>query len=88
MAEGRSSKFVPQVEHRSFSARRSREVGQEVLYVTERAVFSLTAEGLELIEIAPGIDLQRDVLDKMAFRPVVRQPRIMPPHLFALPNVR
>lgn len=88
LSEGRSSKFVPQVEHRSFSARRSREVGQEVLYVTERAVFALTAEGLELIEIAPGIDLQRDVLDKMAFRPVVRQPKIMPPHLFALPTLR
>jgi acyl CoA:acetate/3-ketoacid CoA transferase len=45
--------------------------GQEVLYLTERGSFRLTPQGVELYEIAPGIDLQRDILDQMAFRPQV-----------------
>jgi propionate CoA-transferase len=53
-----------------------------VLFVTERAVFRLTGEGLELTEIAPGVDLERDVLAHMGFRPVVRQVRTMEPGLF------
>ena len=55
----------------SFSGHRSRQVGQQVLYVTERAVFRLVDDGLELIEVAPGIDLQKQVLDLMDFRPIV-----------------
>ena len=81
--EGNVRKFVPHVELISFSAARSRQIGQDVLYVTERAVFRLTDEGLELVEVAPGIDVNRDILDRMSFRPVVREPRIMPAHVFA-----
>ena len=81
-SEGRTPKFVEQVEQVSFSARHSRRMGQEVLYVTERAVFRLRAEGLELVEVAPGIDLQKQVLALMPFEPVVRSVRPMPDHVF------
>ncbi|MCX5662748.1 MAG: acyl CoA:acetate/3-ketoacid CoA transferase [Planctomycetota bacterium] len=83
--EGEVRKFIAEVEQTSFSAKRSREIGQDVLYVTERAVFRLTDGGLELIEIAPGIDLQRQVLGQMAFKPIIREPKVMPAHLFASP---
>jgi acyl CoA:acetate/3-ketoacid CoA transferase len=69
--EGRYPKFVERVEHITFSARRSAQHGREVLYVTERAVFRLTDDGLELIEVAPGVDIERDVLARMGFRPAV-----------------
>ena len=75
--EGRVHKFVDQVAQITFSADRARQLGQEVLYVTERAVFKLVAEGLELIEIAPGIDLQEDVLARMDFTPIVRNIAVM-----------
>ncbi len=80
--EGRTRKFVDKVEQVSFSADRARRVGQEVLYVTERAVFRLANRGLELIEIAPGIDLDRDVLAQMDFAPQLRDVAPMPKHVF------
>ena len=60
----------------------ARQRGQAVLYVTERAVFRLAEEGLELIEIAPGIDLQTQVLDQMDFAPLLRKVGSMPLALF------
>jgi len=82
VAEGQLPKFVARVEQLSFSACHSRRVGQEVLYVTERAVFRLVDAGLELIELAPGLDLETDVLQRMPFRPLIREVRPMPPHVF------
>lgn len=78
VAEGKIRKFVREVEHLSFSGDRAREIGQEVIYVTERAVFRLTAEGVELIEVAPGIDLDTQVLALMEFRPIIKDIRPMP----------
>jgi len=81
--EGASRKFVKSVEHRTFSGEYAVESGQPVLYVTERAVFVLRPEGLELIEIAPGVDLDRDILAQMDFRPLLRgMPRLMDPRIF------
>ncbi len=69
--EGENRIFVKQVEQVTFSARYAVETGQMVLFITERAVFRLTKEGLELMEIAPGVDLQKDVLAQMEFAPIV-----------------
>lgn len=72
--EGRVKKFIDQVEHVTFSGEYAVKQGQPVIYVTERCVFSLGPAGMELIEIAPGIDLQRDILDLMDFTPVMNHP--------------
>ena len=69
--EGPHKKFVPAVEHVTFSGEYAQEHDKKVLYVTERAVFRLGREGLILEEIAPGVDLQRDILDLMDFTPVI-----------------
>ena len=72
VSEGRSRKLVERVNQISYSAAYGRERGQQVLYVTERAVFRPAADGgIELIEIAPGLDLDRDVLGLMGFRPTI-----------------
>ncbi|MBR0665939.1 acyl CoA:acetate/3-ketoacid CoA transferase [Roseomonas hellenica] len=76
-SEGRMQKFVPAVEQVSFSGRLARQKGQEVTFVTERAVFELEPDGLVLTEIAPGARLQEDVLDQMGFRPLV-SPALQP----------
>ena len=80
--DGELRKFVAEVEHRTFSGKLAAERGQPVLYITERCVFRLTGEGLELIEIAPGVDLERDILARMDFRPLIRAPKEMDPALF------
>ncbi len=81
--EGRVKKFVRRVEQITLSGKAAREKGQEILYVTERCVFRLGAQGLELIEVAPGIDPARDILPQMEF-PVAMSPKVptMDPTLF------
>ncbi len=71
-APGSLPKLVRRVEHITFSGPQARRSGQSVLYVTERAVFRLGQDGVELVELAPGIDLKRDVLERMMFTPIVR----------------
>lgn len=82
LQEGRHRKFVEAIEQVTFSGEYAARLGKRVLYVTERCVFALTAEGLELIEIAPGIDLERDILSQMAFRPIVKNPVPMDARIF------
>jgi len=65
--EGRHGKFVPQVEQITLNAARAFNKGQSVTYITERGVFALTAAGLTLVEIAPGVDLERDIRQQLAF---------------------
>jgi propionate CoA-transferase len=50
--------------------------------VTERCVFALTKEGLELIEVAPGIDMEKDIVALMDFKPIVKEPRLMNEKIF------
>jgi propionate CoA-transferase len=82
--EGHTRKFVREVEHRTYSGRHAVARGQPALYITERCVLRLGDEGLELIEIAPGIDLERDLLAQMDFAPLMRMPpKLMDARLFA-----
>jgi propionate CoA-transferase len=81
--EGKARKFVSEVEHRTFSGEFAAQRGQPALYITERCVFSLDAEGLALIEIAPGVDLKRDILAQMDFEPIIRgEPKLMDARIF------
>lgn len=81
--DGKTRKFVPEVEHVSFSGRRAVANGQEIRYVTERCVIDLTPAGLMVVEIAPGIDLDRDVLAQSDTPLLVaRDLRLMDPALF------
>ncbi len=77
VAEGGCVKFVDQVQHRTFSGSLAAKAGRPVLFVTERCVFRLVTGGLELIEVAPGIDLERDIFPHMAFRPAI-SPNLIP----------
>ncbi len=82
--EGLQQKFLAQVEQITFSGVHALQRGQRVLYVTERAVFSLTEKGLTLIEIAPGIDLETEVIKQMGFRPSIADDlKIMEPLIFS-----
>jgi propionate CoA-transferase len=80
--EGHNRKFIAQVSQVTFNGGYAAELGQPVLYVTERCVFRRTAEGVELIEVAPGIDIERDILAHMGFRPLIGTPAPMDAVLF------
>jgi propionate CoA-transferase len=77
-------KFLADVEQRTFSGPYAAAAGQPVLYVTERCVFELTADGLELTEIAPWLDLEKDILAHIGFEPIIRgEPKLMDARIFA-----
>lgn len=80
--EGAVHKFIENVEQITFNGKYAASQGQEVLYVTERCVFRLTENGLELSEVAPGIDVRKDILAHMAFTPIINNPKIMNPAIF------
>jgi len=81
--EGKFKKLVAQVPEITFNGKDALLRGQEVLYITERAVFRLTPEGLELFEIAPGMDLEKDIIGQMGFRPnIAADLKEMDPRLF------
>jgi propionate CoA-transferase len=82
LREGESRKFVHEVEHRTFSGKYALRRGQPVLYITERCVLRLVEAGLELIEVAPGIDIHKDILAYMDFAPIVRNPQPMDARIF------
>lgn len=84
LREGKHKKFIHQVEHVTFSGKYAMKSGQTVLYITERCVFALTEKGMELLELAPGVDLEKDILAHMDFAPIMRTaPRLMDPRIFA-----
>ena len=83
ISEGAVKKLVEQVDQITFSGKYARRVNQPVLYVTERAVFELTEEGIVLTEIAPGMDLEKDILSQMEARPLISpELKIMDKELF------
>jgi len=83
LQEGKNKKFVDRVEQVTFSGRYAAQVNQSVLYITERAVFTLENGEMTLIEIAPGVDLEKDVLAQMDFRPRISPDlKLMPQGIF------
>lgn len=82
--EGNIKKFIDQVEQITFSGEYAAEIEQDVLYITERAVFRLGKDGMVLAEIAPGVDVQKDILDLMDFSPIIPESlKLMDTRIFA-----
>ena len=69
--EGTNKKFLDSVQQITFSGNRARKLKQPVMYITERAVFELKEDGLHLTEVAPGINLEKDILSNMEFKPII-----------------
>lgn len=82
LQEGKVKKFVKAVEQITFSGDFAVESGQPVLYVTERCVFGIGPDGMELLEVAPGIDVERDILEQMDFVPIMRNVKNMDARIF------
>ena len=80
--EGKARKFVSNVEQVTFSGKYAASRSQPVIYVTERCVFQLTPGGLELIEVAPGIDIEKHILAQMDFKPIINKPQPMDRRIF------
>jgi propionate CoA-transferase len=81
--EGRTPKWVPAVQQITFSGRYARERGQDVMYITDRAVFRLGPSGIDVVEVAPGVDLEKDIRARVGFPlRVPAAPRPMDPRLF------
>ena len=77
-------KFKNQVSQITYASKYSKKIKQEVLYITERAVFKVNDEGLlTLTEVAPGIDIEKDIINQMEFRPIISENlKLMNPNLF------
>jgi len=82
LQEGRNKKFLNFVEQITFSGKFAQKRKQPVIYVTERCVFRLGQNGMELIEVAPGIDIEKDILRHMDFKPIIEEPEPMDKRLF------
>lgn len=82
--EGKVKKFIDAVEQITFSGKIAARTGNPVLYITERCVFELTEEGLVLTEVAPGIDIEKDIFEQMDFRPLIKaEPKMMDRRIFS-----
>lgn len=83
MQEGKVKKFIQEIHEITFSGKIALERGLDVRYITERAVFTLKADGLHLVEIATDVDLEKDILAQMDFTPVISPDlKLMDTHLF------
>lgn len=73
LQEGKYKKFVSKVQQISYNGKLACERGQKMWFITERCVFELTPDGMKLIEVARGIDIQKDILDQMEFKPIIAE---------------
>jgi propionate CoA-transferase len=81
--DGKAVKFVEKVGQITFSGKVAREEGHKILFITERCVFKLEKEGLKLIEVAPGVDIEKDILQRMQFKPLMAsEVKLMAPEIF------
>ncbi|MFV1971864.1 MAG: acyl CoA:acetate/3-ketoacid CoA transferase, partial [Acidimicrobiia bacterium] len=83
ITEGRFGKFIGSVDQITFGANQAIAKGQNITYITERCVFELGPDGLVLTEVAPGVDIERDILSLLPFTPTLDSPRLMDPSIFA-----
>jgi propionate CoA-transferase len=82
LSEGATRKFIKYVDQVTYSGDFGADTGQPCLYITERCVLRRTPEGMELVEVAPGVDIEKDILANMEFKPIVKNPRLMDSRIF------